>query len=59
MAQNAYTIGQKTRYRITLDLTTLDDFDPHQIDWEKVLDLQPNEKLNSKYVEVLDAPYSW
>ena len=35
------------RYRITLDITVSDDFNPHQIDWRKVLDLQDNESVES------------
>jgi predicted component of type VI protein secretion system len=55
---NSYLAAQKTRYRITLDLNVLQDFNPHQIDWEKVLDLQPAESI-STYVENLSAPDSW
>ena len=43
------------RYRITLDITVQDDFNPHQIDWRKVLDLQDNESVNS-YTESLSIP---
>ena len=35
------------RYRITLDITVEDDFNPQQIDWRKVLDLQDNESVES------------
>lgn len=55
---SAYTLAQKTRYRITLELDVLGDFNPHQIDWNKVLKLEPTEKVKS-YVENLDAPNSW
>lgn len=53
-----YLAGQKQRFRITLELDVLDDFDPHQIDWNKVLDLQGNEKVSS-YVEDLSRPDRW
>ena len=39
----SYTYGQKTKYRITLELDVQDDFNPRQIDWDKVLDIQENE----------------
>ena len=34
--------GQKTKYRITLELDVQDDFNPRQIDWDKVLGIQEN-----------------
>ena len=46
------------RYRITLDITTLDDFNPQQIDWRKVLDLQDNESVEC-VTEDLSNPVSW
>ena len=46
------------RYRITLDITVQDDFNPHQIDWRKVLDLQDNEAVES-VTEDLSNPVSW
>jgi hypothetical protein len=58
MPKSSYTLAQKTHYRITLELDVLDDFNPHQIDWNKVLKLEPNERIKS-YVENLDAPTSW
>ena len=44
-----------TKYRITLELDVVDDFNPYQIDWRKVLDLQENESVNS-YTETLSIP---
>ena len=46
------------RYRITLDITVEDDFNPQQIDWRKVLDLQDNESVES-VTEDLSNPVSW
>ena len=46
------------RYRITLDITVQDDFNPHQIDWRKVLDLQDNECVES-VTEDMSNPVSW
>ena len=54
----SYNFGQKAKYRITLELDVMDDFNPHQIDWEKVLDVQGGEKI-SAYVEDLSTPDVW
>jgi len=55
---NAYLTAQKMRYRVTLDLDVLGDFNPHQIDWNKVLDLQGAESCDA-YVEDLSTPDRW
>ena len=44
--------GQKSKYRITLELDVLDDFNPRQINWEKVLDIGADECVVS-YTEEL------
>ena len=49
----SYTYGQKTKYRITLELDVQDDFNPRQIDWDKVLGIQENESCQS-YIEDLN-----
>jgi hypothetical protein len=54
----SYQIAQKQRYRITLDLEVLGDFDPHQLDWEKLFQLEPAERV-SAYVEDLSRPDKW
>ena len=54
----AYTQAQKQRYRITLELDVLSDFNPNQIDWKKVLDLGGNEQVDS-YTEDLSNPVRW
>ena len=46
------------RYRITLDITVQDDFNPHQIDWRKVLQLEPDESVES-VTEDMSNPVSW
>ena len=48
----------KSRYRITLELDVQEDFNPHNINWERVLDVQGNEKISS-YVEDLSTPDFW
>ena len=47
-----------TKYRITLVLDVVDDFNPYQIDWRKVLDLQDNESVES-VTEDMSNPVSW
>ena len=47
------------RYRITLDITVSDDFNPHQIDWRKVLDLHSNESVQSYTEDLRDSVSSY
>jgi hypothetical protein len=54
----AYHQAQKVRYRVTLDISAFPDFDPHQIDWEKLFKLEPAEKCDA-YVEDLSSPDRW
>ena len=42
--------AQKQRYRITLELDVMDDFDPYQIDWRDLFKLEGGEKITA-YVE--------
>ena len=53
-----YSQAAKSKYRITLELETLSDFNPHQIDWRKVLDMQDNEEVQS-VIEDMSNPVSW
>ena len=55
----AISQAQKQRYRITLDLEVMGDFDPHQIDWENLFELEGNEQVIDSYVEDLSVPVSW
>ncbi len=50
--------GTKSKYRITLDVEVLSDFNPKQINWGKVLDLQCNESVES-YIEDMSNPVCW
>ena len=53
--------GAKSKYRITLELDVLDDFNPREIDWRKVLDMQEIEDCKC-YIEDVDLPldyYNW
>ena len=54
-----YSQAQKQRYRITLDLEVMDDFDPHQIDWEQLFELEGTERVIDSYVEDLSNPVRW
>ena len=53
-----YNQSVKSKYRITLEVSTLDDFNPHQIDFAKVLQLEDNESVES-VIEDLNNPVSW
>ena len=50
--------GAKSKYRITLELDVLDDFNPQHINWDKVLKLEDNETVES-YIEDMSNPVSW
>ncbi len=54
----SYNYGTKSKYRITLELDVLDDFNPHDIAWDKVFKLEDNESCKS-YIEELSNPVSW
>ena len=49
----SYTYPTLNKYRITLELDVRDDFNPRQINWEKVLDIGEDEAVVS-YTEELD-----
>ena len=48
----------QNKYRITLDLQVESDFNPRNINWDKVFDLGGNESVES-YIEELDLPLDW
>ena len=54
-----YSQAQKQRYRITLDLEVMDDFDPNQISWEDLFELEGSERVIDSYVEDLSTPVRW
>ena len=54
----SYSVAQKSRYRITLEMEVLNDFDPHQIDWGELFALDGNESA-SVYIEDLTFPEKW
>ena len=53
-----YNQSVKSKYRITLELETLSDYNPHDISWEKVFQLQDNECCKS-VIEDMSNPVSW
>jgi len=55
----AISQAQKQRYRITLDLEVMDDFDPYQIHWEDLFELEGSERVIDSYVEDLSTPVRW
>ena len=54
----SYLNAQKSKYRITLELDVLDDFNPREIDWRKVLDMQEIEDCKC-YIEDVDLPLNY
>jgi hypothetical protein len=55
----AISQAQKQRYRITLDLEVMEDFNPHNIDWETLFEMEGNEQVIDSYVEDLSNPVRW
>ena len=53
-----YSQASKSKYRITLELETLSDFNPYDISWDKGFDLQDNECCES-VIEDMSNPVSW
>ena len=54
----SYYNSTLNKYRITLELDVLDDFNPRQINWDKVLDIGEDESVVS-YTEELDISDDW
>lgn len=50
---SAYALGQKQRVRITLEMEVFKDFNPRDINWEKLFELEPSENVIA-YVEEFD-----
>jgi hypothetical protein len=53
-----YAQAQKARYRITLELEVLNDFNPRDINWEKLFDLGGDESARA-YIEDLSNDRVW
>jgi hypothetical protein len=46
----AFLAAQKKKVRVTLEFDVFEDFNARDINWEKVFDLEPAEKVEA-YVE--------
>ena len=55
----SYYNRTSNKYRITLELTVEDDFNPQQIDWRKVLQLHADEECNSYTEDLRDSVSSY
>jgi len=53
-----YNQQTKSKYRITLELDVLSDFNPRDIVWDKVFQIQDNEQIDV-YIEDLSIPDSY
>ena len=53
-----YHQAQKSKYRITLEIEALGDFNPQDIDWNKLFGLEGSEYCEA-YVETLSNPDVW
>ena len=53
-----YHQAQRQKYRITLELDVMEDFNPHNMNWDELFDLGGDEHCEA-YVEDLSVPYSW
>ena len=53
-----YHQAQKSKYRITLEIEAMSDFDPHNIQWDKLFKLEGSERCDA-YVEDLSTPDRW
>ena len=50
----AYLQGQKQRIRVTLELEVYEDFDARNINWERLFNLEGDERVDA-YVEDLSS----
>ena len=55
----SYYYPQKSRCRITLELDVHDDFNPRQINWTKLFELQEDESVISYIEEEKDVVDWW
>ena len=52
----SYQLARKRRVRITVDLEVLSDFNPRDIDFHKLFNLEPTEKVDA-YIEDMDIDW--
>ena len=53
-----YQQAQKSKYRITIELDVMGDFNPHNIDYKELFNLDGSEQCDA-YVEDLSTPDVW
>ena len=41
-----YAQLSRQKFRVTLDFDVFDDFDPHNVDWKKVFEIEGDEQLS-------------
>ena len=54
----SYINRAHAKYRITLELDVIDDFNPRDINWSKVFQINEDETVEA-YIEELDIPEVW
>ena len=54
----SYLHTQKSKNRITLEFDVHDDFNPRDINWSKVFQINEDETVEA-YIEELDIPDNW
>ena len=52
---SSHVIANTRKWRVTIEMDMLSDFDPYQLDFAKLVDAQGGECV-SAYVEDLDIP---
>jgi hypothetical protein len=45
MDQVMYTQAQQQKYRVTLEFDVYEDFDPYNIEWKKLFEIENDESL--------------
>jgi hypothetical protein len=50
---SSYALTQKKKVRLTVELEVFNDFNARDINFERLFDLEPNEKVNV-YIEEFD-----
>ena len=53
-----YATAQKQKYRVTLEFDVFDDFDPYNINWKQLFDIEGSESLEV-FVEDLGENDNW
>lgn len=51
-----YAHASRQKYRVTLEFDVFDDFDPYNINWQKLFDIEGQESLD---VHIEDLSTEW